>query len=396
MTARPARRRARLAIRLLGPALGVAGATGGTAAVLASRVVTTRRSRRYPHRLLTVDGDTVVLGRNEETERPGTYGLSTPEAHAVLGEVASLDDRVVVRSLVRVDHGTLRVGPAALDHVHVGDPRSAVGIEHEELQLSGETGPLPAWLVPGDDTWVIVAHGLGGTRASSLSFLPLLHEAGLTILVVSYRNDPGAGPSGDRRLHLGDEEWRDVDVAMAYALAKGARRLVLFGWSLGGAVVLQALDRSPRSGAVCGVVLDSPVLDWRRTLHHVGHRAKVPRSLVALATALVERRVGIDLDRFDWLRRHGELAVPVLVFHGETDATVPYGVSHELARARPDLVELVAPPGAGHVGSWNVDPAGYAERLTRFVAAATARAQETRPATWSGGRGDSSQRATNA
>lgn len=356
---------------VVGPALGLAGATGGTAAFLARRVVGIRRRRHYHHRLLAVEGDKAILRRDRETERPGSYGLASRDAHAVIGEVESLTDRLVVRPIERVDHGSLLPGPVALDHVHVGDPRSAVGLDYEELDLSGDAGPLPAWLLRSGDTWVIVAHGLGGSRASSLSFLPMLHEAGHTTLVVSYRNDPGAGPSADRRYHLGDEEWRDLDVAMAFALAQGAARLVLFGWSLGGAVVLQAMARSPRAGAVAGVVLDSPVLDWRGVLHHVGRRSRVPRPLVHLAVRLVERRIAIDLDAFDWLERHRELSVPLLVFHGETDATVPFHLSAELAKRRGDLVELVVVPGAGHVGSWNVDPSGYAARITGFVAALT-------------------------
>jgi len=359
---------ARRAALILGPLVGLLGAAGSLAALLAARLVGVPRHRRYPHRLLSVENDRVVLGRNQETERPGIYGLSSARAHVVIGPPESLTDKAVVRPIERVDFGTLLPGPVALDHVHVGDPRSALGLDFQDLSLSGDTGPLPAWIIPGGDTWVIVAHGLGGSRASSLSFLSGLHQGGHSVLVASYRNDPGAGPSHDRLQHLGDEEWRDLDTAMAYALAHGARSLALFGWSLGGAVVLQALARSPRAGAVAGVILDSPVLDWRSVLHHVGRRSRAPRPLVHLVARLVERRIGIDLDHFDWLHRHEELAVPILVFHGETDATVPFHTTAALARRRPDLLQLVVVPGAGHVGSWNVDPAAHVQRINQFLA----------------------------
>lgn len=362
---------ARLATRLgagAGALLGLAGATGGVATLLAERAVAVRRHPRYRHRLLHLDGDVVVLARNQETERPGTYGLLAPGAHGVIGDVADADHAVVRRPLLRLDHGRLLPGRVALDHVDVGDPGRAFGLDHETVELPGECGPLPAWIVPGSDTWVLCCHGLGGSLQSSLSFLPFLHRAGHSILVATYRNDPGAGPSPDHRYHLGADEWRDLDVAMATALARGARRLILFGWSLGGAIALQALDHSRHAGSVAGVVLDSPVLCWRRVLHHVGRRVGAPAPLVALALRLVERRIGAGLDTFDWLARAGELAVPILDLHGRTDPTVPFAISDALAARRPDLVRLVAVPGAGHVGSWNVDPDGYAGHFDRFVA----------------------------
>ncbi len=375
---RPARAR-RLRTAAVG-AVGVAGATGGAASLLADRVVRIRRRTRYRHHLVALDGDTVVLRRDQETARPGTYGLSAPGAHAVIGEVigegshegngggGAGTDGLVRRPLLRLDHGALRPGRVALDHVHVGDPRASLGLHHETVTLDGECGPLPVWVLPGGDTWVVLAHGLGGSLQSSLSFLPFLHAAGHSLLVASYRNDPGAGASPDRRYHLGADEWRDLEAAMAFALGRGARQVVLFGWSLGAAVALQALARSELAGSVAGLVLDSPVLCWRRVLHHVGRRSAVPPPLVALSLRLVERRIGTDLDALDWLGRAGELSVPVLDFHGETDPTVPFTMSAELARRRPDLVELVVVPGAGHVGSWNVDPHAYGRHIADFVA----------------------------
>lgn len=360
----PAARRAGL---VAGPAVGVAGAVGGAALLLTERVVGVHPRTRYNQRLVALDGARAVLRRDEATERPGTYGLAASDAHAVIGDVLERADDTVTRPILRVDHGTLQPGPVALDHVHIGDPETAFGLDHEHVELAGEAGRLPAWVLPGNDTWVVVAHGLGGSLRSSLSVLPLLRDTGASVVVASYRNDPGAGPSADRRYHLGDEEWADLEVAVCYALGRGAERLVLFGWSLGGAVVLQTLVRSRHAGAVTGVILDSPVLDWRRTLHYVAHRNGIPASLVRLALTLLERRIDIDLDAFDWLARAGELALPILDFHGRDDITVPFSTSRDLAALRPDLVDLDVVPGAGHVGSWNVDPDRYARRVAAFL-----------------------------
>jgi len=51
-----------------------------------------------------------------------------------------------------------------------------------------------------------------------------------------------------------------------YAFAHGARRLVLVGYSMGGAIVSQFMQRSPLAPRVAGLVLDAPALDWQEIL----------------------------------------------------------------------------------------------------------------------------------
>ncbi len=144
---------------------------------------------------------------------------------------------------------------------------------------------------------------------------------GWTSLVTAYRNDRDAPRGPDGRYNLGLSEWRDVEAAMGYAVSHGARRILLLGWSMGGAIVLQALDRSPLSDYVVGVALDSPVIDWGVVLRHHGRLHKVPGPLVRVATDLMgsrrsRRLVGvrepIDVARTDWVARADELRHPML------------------------------------------------------------------------------------
>src|SRR5690606_37187059 len=100
--------------------------------------------------------------------------------------------------------------------------------------------------------------------------VPVFHRAGYTSLLISYRNDGDAPSSADHRYGLGDTEWRDVESAIRFALDSGARDVVLMGWSMGGATVLQTLTRSTFATAIRGVVLDSPVVDWVTTLQYQG------------------------------------------------------------------------------------------------------------------------------
>lgn len=356
---------------LLAPVAAATTAFAGVGSLVAGQVVNVRRKPRYPSRVVSVDGDRVTLRRDRGTQRAGTYGLAFAGGHAVVGEVCERTEKTVVRPIVRVDSGCVVPGPVAIDHVDVGDPSTAFAMDFEEVTLDSDVGSLPAWEVPGaGDTWVVVVHGYGGRRASSLSFLPMLHELDLHALVPAYRNDPDAPPSPDGRYHLGATEWRDIEAGIDHAIGRGAARVVLFGWSMGGAIALQAYARSAHRDRISALLLDSPVVDWRAVLLHLGRRRHLPEVLVRYALRLVERRIGVDFDDLDWLRRADELDVPVLVVHGDEDQTVPWEPSGELAELRRDVVELRLVAGAGHVGSWNVDPAGYARAVGAFLESA--------------------------
>ncbi|WP_461011539.1 alpha/beta hydrolase [Streptomyces capparidis] len=316
------------------------------------------------------DDDAVSVTRTVAASRPGRYALTGPDCHAVVGEVLSTTADTVTRRVERLERG----GPVAGDRllftpqVHRGDPRTAHGLDFEETAFPGELGPLPAWYLPGTrDIWVITAHGLGATREQPLAVLPALCSLRLTVLDIGYRNDPGAPRSPDRIGHLGDTEWRDLDAALRYAVDQGAAGVVLYGWSVGATMALHTADRSPLREAVKGLVLDSPVLDWRRTLRRLAAHRGVPAPLLPLAVRAVEGRTALHHDRLDEAAHPSALSVPTLVLHGPDDALAPWERSRELAARRPDLVTRHTVRDADHAAMWNADPARYEEVLRRFL-----------------------------
>src|SRR5262249_23704830 len=152
-------------------------------------------------------------------------------------------------------------------------------------------------------------------------------------------------------------EWRDVAFAIDYARAHGATGVVLYGWSMGGAMALTALRRMPPddSALVRGVVLDSPVLSWNAVIDLQGGQRYLPGFVIWTAKRFTEWRADLSLRDLDQVPHAADLTVPVLVFVDEAERHVPTGPAHEFAHARPDLVTLVRTTGAGHVASWNLD-----------------------------------------
>lgn len=378
------------ALGAVGTGLVVALGSVGAAVVFARRVVTPEAHRRLDTDLLAVDADgehpTVTLRTTVPTLAPGRYGLQGPDQdwHLRLGEVVDTDQkkRTVTRELLQVDWGVPRPGPCTWDgYYYAGDPTSGLGLEHEEVLISSDVGELPAWRIDPPDgassRWAVLVHGRSANRAETLRAVPAMLDAGCTVLVPSYRNDPDAPRSIDGVYNLGLSEWRDVEAALDHAREHGAREIVLVGWSMGGAIVMQTLDRSERVDAVCQVILDGPVLDWVDVLVHQADLNKVPAGIGEMAQRMMAHRsarlvVGVaeplDLAITDWVARAAEIEVPVLIIHSVADDVVPYGPSQALADKRPDLVRWERWDHALHCKEWNVDSRRW-EDLVRDAAA---------------------------
>ncbi|MFJ6215795.1 alpha/beta hydrolase family protein [Streptomyces sp. NPDC092296] len=361
-------------------AVAAASAVGaGAAALLAGRAVSeiaVRPRRPGPAsvgglRVHSTAAGRVALTRTPQAARRGTYALEWDgDGHAVVGDVLETTSQTVVRRLDRVDGVPPAVGTKVrlTPRVLTGDPLSALGLDYADTWVRGELGPMPAWYVPGvRDLWVIAVHGLGADRQQVLPLLPLLHGFSLPVLAVSYRNDDGAPPSPDGIGHFGQTEWRDVEAAIGLALDSGARHLVLYGWSLGATMALQAAARSSWRDAVRGLVLDSPILDWHTTVRRQATRRGVPAALAELGARAAEGRAGVDLDSLDRLARGDGLHVPTLLLHGPGDTVAPWRTSQRLAERYEDLVTLHTVQGAEHAAMWNADPDGYEEALRRFL-----------------------------
>ncbi|MFF6998712.1 alpha/beta hydrolase family protein [Streptomyces sp. NPDC008313] len=315
----------------------------------------------------------VTLTRHLASLRPGTYGLSGDDGHAVVGQVlgsASPSADTVVRRLERVTYGTPEPGDKVWfsPQVHVGNPGDALGLEYVEADVPGELGALPAWFVPAArDTWVITVHGLGTTREHPMNVMRFLNGHQFPVLDLAYRGDPGAPRPPDGLGHLGETEWRDLDAAIRYAVRYGAEEVVLYGWSTGATMALRAAAYSALRERISGLILDSPVLDWETTLRALATARHTPSALLPLAVRAAQGRTGLHGDRIRRTADPGRLGVPTLLLHGPGDTVAPWGPSRRLARLRPDLVTLHTVADAPHAAMWNADPARYEETLRRFL-----------------------------
>lgn len=373
----------RAALAVLSAALGLTLSALAVVSLRVARRVVTPAVRTPDTRILALDtgAQTITLGRTADTELPGRYGLFTSgtESYFKLGSVLAEDATSVKRKLLTQIGAQTRISADAAFSGWYYDHPEELHIPFTSELIGSAVGPCPAWLFPAGDgqVWVIQVHGRGTTRAECLRAVPVFDSLGITTLVVSYRNDGDAPRSRAGTYALGATEWRDVDAAVGFARRRGARRILLMGWSMGGAIALQLELNSAHRDALAGLILESPVVDWRIVLGHQAKLLRLPAAVTGLAigalqtewaTPMTGAGAAIPFDRLDVVARAAELRRPILILHSDDDEFVPSHASHDLVVARPDLVEMPVFEVAHHTKLWNYDQERWSDSIRGWLA----------------------------
>jgi alpha-beta hydrolase superfamily lysophospholipase len=318
-----------------------------------------------------------AVGDQAALHKPMLYGIAWPGGTGHLGAAVSVAGDLITRPLTVISGSAPSVGQlAALDRSYfLSDPETALGVPVQHVVIPGPLGPLPAWYFPGTgSTFIIGVHGQNGTRKDVLRVIDIVYRMGFPAVAVTYRNDLGAAHDPSGYFRYGQTEWSDVQAAVRWSLAQGARNVVLVGQSMGASLVAAFLKRSSLAPKVAQVVLDAPMLDlpaaidFQADRHLIPVIGRLPAPLIRTAMRIASSRFGVDWPAMSYLDETSWLKVPALVTHGSDDPRVPISSSLRLNELNPSLVTLEVFPGAGHLESWNTDRSRYASLVESFLA----------------------------
>ena len=221
---------------------------------------------------------------------------------------------------------------------------SDLDLSFEDVRLPSGGHWLHGWFLPGADKNVVLwLHGNAGNISDRLDHAVVMtRELGVSSFLFDYR---GYGRSEGRPTEKG--LYEDAAAAFNWLVReKGIdpSSVILYGHSLGSAVAVDLALGEGKSAR--GMVLESPFTsagDVARMLYQ-----GLPVHLF----------MSVSLDNTG---RVGKVSLPVLVIHGEEDATIPFSMGRKVFDAAPEPKAFLPVAGADHSDCYLVGGAEYWE-----------------------------------
>lgn len=278
-------------------------------------------------------------------------------------------------------------GCGGLAHLAAGKPQwrkrgpspATYGLTAERVTMrSSDKLRVAGWWFAAADphATVVLAHGIGGSKADMLPQTQFLVEAGYDVLAIDLRahgESEGTYPTGGYR------EQAEVRAAIDYAARRSPRPIVLLGHSMGGVAVLHAAAHHDPD--VVAVVADSAFVTFydmarraRAKMTDLGLGARIGMAIALAPTwSGVVRFVmwcatGADLDPAadDLIPVLPRLKMPVLFVSGDRDDLAPTRNAKNMRRLVGRLGEI-AVLHASHQ-TYKDAPAAYHEAVLGFLA----------------------------
>lgn len=231
-----------------------------------------------------------------------------------------------------------------------------------------KVGDTPVWASPGladghpSEVVFVLAHGYGGTRATWNGLLKDLRKAGIDAVAPAM---PGQDASPDKTVGFGKKEARTIVECARWCRAKGAKRVVGLGISLGGAATWLASAEDPK--ALDGVISDASFALFSEAMDRTfSYRLPMGGVILRPVVWIAKSMSGIDPSSIRpidsaaaWKGR------PALVIQGTADRLIVPSNGERLAEAAGCSIWRVK--GADHAQDYSTDPEGYARRVIEFA-----------------------------
>ena len=237
-----------------------------------------------------------------------------------------------------------------------------LGYRYEDvwIPIPGTSDQIHGWWIPVNNPTapvMLYLHGNSGTISYFSYLIPLWNQLGFHLLMVDYR---GFGLSSSDRFPNEQRLYEDADAALTYLLDDrgiAPEKIVVYGFSLGGAIALDVLCR--RSQAFGGLVVEGTFTGMRQMAEFISTISRWRKYNWLPLQWLIHQR-------FDSLSKLPSLQTPLLILHGENDTTVPVTMAQQLFQACPSPKQLTIIPQVDHLDLVEGATEIYLDTLRQF------------------------------
>jgi dipeptidyl aminopeptidase/acylaminoacyl peptidase len=188
---------------------------------------------------------------------------------------------------------------------------------------------LRGWHVPSGketDKTLILLHGYPADKGDILPALAFLQKD-FNLLLFDFRY---LGESEGSYSTAGAKEVEDLLAAIRFLKTRGIEKVGVWGFSMGGAVALMAIERAPEIRAVVAESSYASLSEMALQFFRVRLINYPMAYLIGLWAKLF---LGIDLKDASPAERIRNSAIPILITHSSADAVIPFSQAKSLQQA---------------------------------------------------------------
>ncbi len=223
-----------------------------------------------------------------------------------------------------------------------------IGLEYEEVFITtADRVRISGWYIPSRSprATVLFSHGNGGNISHRLEKIRIFNDLDVNVFIFDYRGyGMSKGSPSENGLYL------DAEAAYRYLLNEKnipPERIIGYGESLGGAVVIDLASRH----ALGGIIVEGSFPSIR----------DMARRYFPFIPGFVYK------SSFDSSRKIKDVTVPKLHLHSMNDEIVPFALGKKLFDHAPEPKEFAALQG-GHNDSFLVSRDLFIEKIDSFAA----------------------------
>ena len=188
---------------------------------------------------------------------------------------------------------------------------------------------LRGWYIPAaqrTEKTLILLHGYPADKGNILPALSFLHED-FNLLLFDFRY---LGKSEGSYSTAGAKEVEDLLAAIQFLKSRGVREVGVWGFSMGGAVALMAIEKAPEIRAV---VSESSYASLAEMTFELLRIPGLNYPIAYLVGVWAKLFLGIDVTEASPADRIRNTKIPILLIHSSADAVIPFSHARLLQQA---------------------------------------------------------------
>ncbi|MDT3428484.1 pimeloyl-ACP methyl ester carboxylesterase [Paenibacillus forsythiae] len=253
------------------------------------------------------------------------------------------------------------------------NPALSKGLKYEDVTFPASDGSrnIQGWYIPSGNSakTIVFSHGYGANREES--WVPMYdlahfaHRLNFNVIMFDY----GFASHSNKDVATGGKkESRELLGAIQLAKQRGAKEIVVWGFSMGAGTALQT---GLMTKDVDAMILDSTFLLEPDTLYHnIRQNIDLPRHpSLEIMEMLFPVLNGTGLNQIPYSEvKHEDYPYPTLFIHGTQDDKAPYPIAEKLAANQTNpysdswIVE-----GSHHELLFREHPREYLRRVSAFL-----------------------------